>query len=120
MVASPEGVEREGTEGGVDRMILLDLALFANLKKLYQRSFDIFSIASLKLCLLAVLIAAHLALLALRYSCLVSSVRFLFCLLRVLLAYSTSSFMSSDHYGTRQGSGFDKGTCWSMASLPKK
>jgi hypothetical protein len=69
VVAGPWGVWRVGIEGGVGGRKLFDLAHFANLQKLFPPSLNAFSIASSKLCLFALLIAAPLALLALRYCC---------------------------------------------------
>jgi hypothetical protein len=98
-------------------MKLFDLALIANLQKLFPPSVDAFSIPSSKLCLFPPLIEALLALLASRYSCQASQEIFLLCLLRALLASSTCFPMSSDYHRTQKNAGFDIRTCWSMTSF---
>ncbi len=107
VVAGPWGVVRVGMEGGVGGRKLFDLAHLANLQKLFPLSLDAFSIASSKLRLFALLIAALMALLASRYSCQVCSEGFLLCCLKALLASSTSSPICADHQGTQKGAGFD-------------
>ncbi len=93
-------VVREGIEGGVGGRKLFVLAYFASLQKLFSFSLHAFSIASSKHYILACLIAAPLALLASRDSCQASSVWFLLCHLKALLASSTSLPISSDYQGT--------------------
>jgi hypothetical protein len=67
VVARPWGVVGGGIEGSVGGKKLFDLAHFASHQKLFPPSLHAFSIALSKHCLFACLIAAPLALSALRY-----------------------------------------------------
>ncbi len=103
--------------GGSRRKELFDLAHLANLQKLLPPSLDVFSIASSKLCLFAILIAAPLALFAFRHSCQTSSEGFLLCLQYALLASSMIFPISSNDQKMRKGASFDLGTCWAITSF---